>query len=149
MCVGGRQREQPCLEESASEINLIDPLRTNASGMGVGSSVMTPHPGARNKHLGPGGYRGVLGRTLLRERLELGDKRWTLQQQLAVFRNRSPDWSSPRTKAAEGRVEVPPSPVVSPSGLPTDLPISSRAQTSCQLDCRPRFGIRFPHCPCQ
>lgn len=101
------------------------------------SSAMTQHPGARNKQLGQGGNRNVLGRTLLRERLELGGKRWSLQQQLAVFRNRRPNWSSPRTKTAEGSVEVLPSPAASPSSLSTDLPSNSRSPPVHQPDCRP------------
>ena len=52
----------------------------------------------------------MLGRTLLREKLrlggEVGSRRWSLQRQLAVLRNRAADWSSPRTKGAEGDVRV-------------------------------------------
>lgn len=123
-----QRHAMPChaMSSQPARPNSIDAIQTHAGSIRRPySSAMTQHPGARNKQLGPSGNRNVLGRTLLRERLELGGKRWSLQQQLAVFRNRRPNWSSPRTKTAEGSVEVLPSPATSPSSLSTDLPIWS------------------------
>jgi len=53
---------------------------------------------------GYGMARDVLWRTLVREKLQLDGRHWTLQRQMAVFRKGSADWASPRTQTIEGNV---------------------------------------------
>lgn len=72
--------------------------------------------------------RDVLWRTLVREKLQLDGRRWTLQRQLAVFSKGAADWSSPRTQTTQGNVWVyvlpasPPSPSRAPPPPPLPPP---------------------------
>ena len=50
--------------------------------------------------------RTAFGRSLLREKLEIGDRKWSIRRQLALLKKEQPDWSGGRERGVSGRSKV-------------------------------------------